>query len=292
MIVNTASLVTLTTAFSAMFNKGLRDAKPQWQSIATMVQSSSASQEYGILGHFAQIEEWIDERHTVAMKQHGYTIRNKMFAGTVEVRRTDIEDDQYGIYSPLMEELGRASAIHPDKLVFGLLKDGTSGKCYDGLPFFSASHPTGKTTASNLTTGAKPMWFLMDTSRALKPMIYQRRKDYQLVVKNQETDDSVFDRGVYKYGVDGRCNVGYGFWQMAHACSDTLDKDAVNEIRTAMQSLKNDTGDPLYIQPDTIVVGPSNQAAAEELFLANYNAAGATNILYKAMTILVSPMLE
>lgn len=292
MIVNAANLLTLTTGFSAIFNKGLREAKPQWQNVATLVPSSTKSQEYGFLGSFVTIEEWIDERHATAMKQHGYTIKNKRFAGTVDVKRDDIDDDQFGVYRPLMEELGLAVAIHPDRLVFGLMKGGQTGLCYDGLPFFSASHPVGNGVVSNLTAGAQPMWIVMDTTRALKPFIYQERKKFQLVIKNAETDDTVFNQGIFRYGVDGRCNVGYGFWQMAHACTDVLDADAFKAVRARMVALKSDTGNPLYIKPNLIVVGPSNQSAAEEIFLASQNASGATNTLYKAVEVLVSPFLD
>ncbi|MBF0604594.1 MAG: Mu-like prophage major head subunit gpT family protein [Nitrospirae bacterium] len=292
MKVNQSNLLTLTTGFNGIFNKGMREAKPQWQTVATQVASNTKTQEYGFLGSFVEIMEWVDERHATALKQHGYTLTNKTFAGTVDVRREDIEDDQFGVYSPLLEELGRAVSIFPDRLVFGLLRDGTTGLCYDSQPFFSASHPVGKGVVSNLTAGVKPLWIMMDTTRALKPLIYQKRKEFKLVVKNAETDDSVFDHGIYRYGVDGRCNAGYGFWQMAHACTDTLDADAVKTVRAQMTALKGDTGDPLYVQPDLIVVGPSNQSAAEEIFLADRNAAGATNTLYKAVKILVSPFLD
>ncbi|MEO5327268.1 MAG: Mu-like prophage major head subunit gpT family protein [Magnetococcus sp. THC-1_WYH] len=292
MKINQGNLLTLTTGFNGIFNKGMREAKPQWQTVATQVASNTKTQEYGFLGSFVEIMEWVDERHATALKQHGYTLTNKAFAGTVDVRREDIEDDQFGVYSPLLEELGRAVSIFPDRLVFGLLRNGTTGLCYDGQPFFSASHPVGKGVVSNLTAGVKPLWIMMDTTRALKPLIYQKRKEFKLVVKNAETDDSVFDRAIYRYGVDGRCNAGYGFWQMAHACTDTLDADAVKTVRAQMTALKGDTGDPLYIQPDLIVVGPSNQSAAEEIFLADRNAAGATNTLYKAVKVQVSPFLD
>lgn len=148
------------------------------------VASNTKSQEYGFLGSFVEIEEWVDERHATAIKQHGYALKNKNFAGTVDVRREDIDDDQFGMYSPLLEELGRAVSIFPDRLVFGLLKDGAAGLCYDGLPFFSAVHPVGRGVASNLTSGIKPQWIMMDTTRVLKPLIYQKRKEFQLVVKN------------------------------------------------------------------------------------------------------------
>lgn len=59
-------------------------------------------------------------------------------------------------------------------------------------------------------------WFLLCTNRSLRPLIYQVRKQPQFVSKTSETDDNVFFSKEYVYGVDKRCNAGYGFWQMAY----------------------------------------------------------------------------
>ena len=47
--------------------------------------------------------------------------------------------------------------MHPDKLVFALLGNGFEEKCYDGQPFFSASHKVGKKTVSNKGTAKLTM---------------------------------------------------------------------------------------------------------------------------------------
>jgi len=60
-------------------------------------------------------------------------------------------------------------------------------------------------------------WFLLDTSRALKPFIVQMRKRPQLVRKDKVTDDNVFFFKKLLYGVDYRGNAGYGLWQLAAA---------------------------------------------------------------------------
>lgn len=65
------------------------------------------------------------------------------------------------------------------------------------------------------------MWFLLCTKRFLKPLIYQKRKETKLVAKTRPEDDNVFMRDEYVWGVDGRSNVGYGFWQMAYGSDGT-----------------------------------------------------------------------
>lgn len=69
--------------------------------------------------------------------------------------------------------------------------------------------------------GKDKWWFLLDTSRPIKPLIYQKRKDAKFVSKTQETDDNVFMHKQFLYGVDSRGNAGFGLWQMAFGSDGT-----------------------------------------------------------------------
>ncbi|WP_018750703.1 Mu-like prophage major head subunit gpT family protein [Paenibacillus sanguinis] len=64
--------------------------------------------------------------------------------------------------------------------------------------------------------GADDAWYLLCTNRPLKPLIYQKRKEPKFVSLTNETDTNVFMKKQFLYGVDGRSNAGYGFWQMAY----------------------------------------------------------------------------
>ena len=152
MIVNQANLRELTGGYSAAFNKALQEVKTDYQKIATVVPSSTAENSYKWLGQLPDLREWIGEREIQHMDSFGYTIRNKKFERTLGVPREDIEDDQYGIYSPMFSQMGEAAGLHPDKLVFGLLAKGFDEKCYDGKAFFATDHKSGKATFSNKGT--------------------------------------------------------------------------------------------------------------------------------------------
>lgn len=58
-------------------------------------------------------------------------------------------------------------------------------------------------------------WFLLDLSRPIKPFIVQVVKDIDFVAKDDPTDDHVFMRNEFLYGVDCIDNAGYGLWQLA-----------------------------------------------------------------------------
>ncbi len=58
-------------------------------------------------------------------------------------------------------------------------------------------------------------WYLIDASKVLKAFIWQSRKEPQLVAKTSLTDDNVFARNEFIWGVDMRGNAGYGLPQLA-----------------------------------------------------------------------------
>lgn len=296
MIINKQNLTALFTGVKTAFNTGFRSATPLWQKVATSVPSTTGTEEYAWLGQFPRLREWIGDRLIKNMADHGYSIKNKPFESTVAIPRDNIEDDTYGVYNPLYEELGYAALTHPDELVFGLLADAFTTKCFDGQFFCDTDHPVGNedsgiTSVSNMQAGASAPWFLLDASRPLKPLIFQQRKAYNLQAMTKEDDENVFMRREYIYGVDARCNVGFGLWQQAFGSKAALDATNFNSARAAMESLKSDEGRPLRIKPTLLVVGPSNRAAAEALIGTETLAAGGKNPLYQAVEILVVPDL-
>lgn len=297
MIINRASLTTLAIAFKAAFAGGLTQAESQYGFCSTTVPSATGTEEYGWLGTFPNVREWIGDRQVNGIQEHGYSIKNKQYELTVAVPRPAIEDDQYGVYTPMMTEMGRSIAAHPDQLVFGLLAVGHTTKCYDGQYFFDSDHPVvaadgSMTTQSNSNAaGGSTPWFLLDCSRSLKPLIFQQRKPPQFVSKTAPTDDNVFDRNEYVYGVDSRCNVGFGFWQQAYRSNQALDETNLIAAFTAMAERKGDHGRPLGIRPTHLVVPPSLEFAARKLVNATTLANGADNVLKGLVTVVSVPWL-
>jgi phage major head subunit gpT-like protein len=292
MIINQANLSNLFIGFKAAFQGAFDGIEPTWQQLATQVSSTTRTEKYAWLGQWPMLREWIGDRQVKNLETHDYSIKNRKFEVTVSVGRDDIEDDQFGVYAPMFAEMGRAAATHPDELVYGLLLNGFEEKCYDGQPFFDSDHPVGNTTVSNVQHGNGKPWFLLDNARSLKPLIYQKRKEYSFVPRVKEDDDNVFFRNEYIYGVDGRSNVGFGFWHMAFASKGQLNLDNFVAARAAMSKLRSPEGRILAIRPKLLLVGPSLEQAANELIKAERNAAGATNTLHNAIDILVSPYLD
>lgn len=295
MIINQANLAALFTAYSAAFQQAFDGTPTSWEQIATLVPSTTSENNYPWLGQTTQFREWIGDRVIQNLAAHNYTIRNKPFENTVSVKRDAIEDDQYGAYTPLMTQLGQDAKEHPDLLIYDLVRQGFDHQCYDGQYFFDTDHPVGKPGAqvsvSNFQGGSGRPWFLLDTTRAIKPFLLQKRRDYNFVAKTDPKDENVFQRAEHVYGVDARLNVGFGLWQLAFASREPLAAAAFNDLYAQMQSVKGDHGRPLGIRPKLLVVAPQDRAPALEVVKAERNAAGATNINRDVVDVLTVPWL-
>ena len=296
MDISANALAALYNAVKMHFNQGRNSYTPLWQRIATLVPSTASQEDYSWLGEFSRLREWIGDRQVNQMRAYDYSIKNKKFEVTEGILAEYIEDDTYGVMMPKFADMGYAAATHPDELVFALLAAGFETLCYDGQNFFDTDHPVGEidspVSVSNMQEGAGVPWFLLDTNRPLKPLIFQRRRDYRLQAKTDAgNSDHVFMTDEYLYGVDARVSTGFGFWQMAFASKAALDESNFNTAIESMMSQKSDKGRPLGIMPDLLVVGPKNRAAAKKVIEAENKAQGESNINYKAVEIVVVPWL-
>lgn len=295
LVVTASNLKTLQTAFNAAFKRGLQVVKPHWQEVALLVPSTTGEEEYGWLGMTTKFREWLGDRVVQNLKVHGYTIKNKTFENTVGVPREKIEDDQYGIFTPLMEQMGQDAALHPDELVFGAIAAGNTALCYDGQFFFDTDHPVGlqgaEVSVSNDMGGAGNAWFLLDTSKVIKPIIFQKRRDYNFVAKTSLTDDNVFEKNEFVWGSDARVNVGYGLWQMAVRSRQTLDATNYGLAFAQMVGFKADNGKPLNVKPTILLVGPSNWDKALNVVQAERLANGADNVYKNTTRVVLCPWL-
>ncbi len=282
MIVNSGNLRTLGVGFNAAFKMGRGMATSRRAIVSTSVPSTTGKEEYGWLGKFPGMRKWVGDRQLNNLKAHDYSIKNEDWEDTVAVDRNDIDDDNLGIYGPMFQEMGIACEQHPDELVFGLLKAGFTTPCYDGQYFFDTDHPVldesgVEQSVANTDGGSGTPWFLIDDSRALKPVIFQERKKPQFVSKDRPEDDNVFMRKQFIYGVDARYNVGFGFWQLAWGSKQTLNAANYAAARAAMMSMKGDFGRKLGVRPRVLIVPPSLESAGLKLLNNELGANGETN---------------
>lgn len=296
MLVNAANLDSLRVGYSTAYQNGLGQAPSQWMRLATAITATQKEQKYGWLGKIPRVREWIGPRVIQNLMQHDYAIKEKPLELTIGVDRDDIETDNLGIYTPLFTEMGMSSGSYKDELVFGLLAAGWDTECYDGQNFFDTDHPVldedGEAiTVANTDGGSGAPWFLLDVSRAIKPLILQTRKEFEFVSMTDLTQPNVFMNKEFVYGVDARMNAGFGFWQMAWGSKQTLNAANYAAARAALTGMKGDYGRPLGLNPRLLVVPPSMESAARKILKNDLGPNGETNEWKDTAEIMIAPWL-
>ncbi len=294
-----AQIDALKTTLVARWNAGLKLSPDDWKKIAKLVKSNGKSNTYEWLSQFPAFREWVGSRLHKVFKETAYTVVNRKFEATVDVQRTDIEDDNIGQYGTLAESAGQSATDLQNDLVFQALSAGFASVCYDGQYFFDTDHPVypnedGSGVAvsvSNMQAGAGAPWVLLCTKRAASPIYLQERMKAEFDSITSVQNGNVFDLDVYSFGGRWRGEAAYGFWQCAFGSKAALDAANFNAAYTAMMKFNGDGGRKLGIVPDTLVTGPDNMAAAEALLKAQQNAAGASNTNYNKVQLIVTPWM-
>jgi phage major head subunit gpT-like protein len=292
-IISNSTLAALRTNFSNIFQGAFSSAPTFADRMATTVASSTGVNTYAFMDRVPKMRQWVGERQVQNLKEFGAQIVNQPYELTIAVDRDDIEDDNLGVYSPLMAEMGRQAAKWPDQLLVAALQAGTSGLGFDAQAFFSTTHPlSGSNQSNNFTSSAltapnyatarasmmayrgadgEPLgvmpdllvvppqleaigrtilnaemiadtngggtsnvwrnsaqllvvpelaneattWYLLDTSKGVRPFIFQQRKAPLLTMKDGELDENVFHQRQFLYGAEARGAVGYALWFLA-----------------------------------------------------------------------------
>lgn len=123
--------------------------------------SNTANERYDFTDQLGTMVEWLDERQLRDFGFRDYSLSNRTWESSVKVKREEVEDDQYGLIRRRISGLAQRASVHREQLATSLINGGTAttlhGACFDGQPFFSASHSwtnSEYTTAqSNLRSG-------------------------------------------------------------------------------------------------------------------------------------------
>lgn len=286
LVVNAATLKAAQTSFQTLFQNAFDKVKQTYRSIAMVIPSSTSANSYKWLGQLPGIRKWLGDKVVHNLTAHGYFLENEDFELTVGVKRNDMEDDQLGVYNPLFSNIGDASARHPDELTWPALVNGfTTGKGFDGVPFFDVTHPVNGIDTQDGTYANRPAvlgsgepWFLVDDTRPIQPIIFQEREGYHFVAQTDPQSEGVFKRKEFLYGVEARVTVGYGLPQIIYGSREALTDATYEAARLALSSQKRIDGkSPLGVNGTKLIVGEGNFKAANIILNNENDAAGATN---------------
>lgn len=293
MILNATSLAALMVSVDLRFNQGLARSVTPIGDVAMTVPSTTGQNFYPFLKELGFIREWIGDREIQNLEAGGFYIGNKPFEETHGIPRDAIDDDSYGIYSPMFEQTGQNVASFPSDKVFEALKGGFAAKGPDGQFFFDTDHPVNGGTVSNVMgAGSGEPWFVLDSTKVFKPVIWQPRKAFDLVKLFNPEDPNVFFQKKLIWGVDGRSGVGFSpFWQLAFASKEAPDATKLEAMLTAMNSQRSETGKPLKVVASHLVCGPANYETFRKLMTKDHLANGESNTLKNRLQLVMAPEL-
>ncbi|MDP2153810.1 MAG: Mu-like prophage major head subunit gpT family protein [Methylotenera sp.] len=167
---------------------------------------------------------FFDTDHTVA----GASVSNK---GTKVLSISTLAAAQasYGAYRTAMKKFkddeGRPLNVTPNVLLVGpALEDTanalmTNDKLEDGKP---NPYKNTATVVVDARITSDTAWFLLDTTKPVKPFVFQDRKSPVFVEQTDAQSDDVFSRKKFKFGAEARAAFGYGFWQLAFGSDGTV----------------------------------------------------------------------
>jgi phage major head subunit gpT-like protein len=157
MQITPASLNAVFNSFSLRFQNAFDTATTKLDRLRMVVPSTTRENTYGWMNQIPKLREWLGERVVQNLSAQSYSLTNKDWELTLSVKRNDIQDDQLGIFNPMLDMMGVEARHLPDDLTLQAIQDGETTTCYDGQYFFDTDHPVdgrdaSKGTQSNLLT--------------------------------------------------------------------------------------------------------------------------------------------
>lgn len=118
--------------------------------VAMRMSSDQAIETYAWLGNSPAMREFIAGRQPAELKENSFTITNKDYETSLNIKLKDLRRDKLGMVQMRVNQLADRAMDHPAKLLSNLIIAGESTVCYDGQFFFDTDHLDGDSgTLSN-----------------------------------------------------------------------------------------------------------------------------------------------
>ncbi len=160
---------------------------------------------------------FFDTDHVVA----GASVSNKLTVALSDATKAAAQAS-YGAARTAMRKFkddeGRPLNITPNVLLVPPALEDTANNLMTADRLEDGKPNPYKGTATVVVDGrltSDTAWFLLDTTKPVKPFIYQERKAPVFVEQTSSENDDVFNRKKFKFGAEARAAGGYGFWQLA-----------------------------------------------------------------------------
>lgn len=149
----TAKEQAVDREYKRVIRRRISRNSPIWPSLSTRINSNSNGETYSWLQSVPKMKEFIGDRIFESVGSVKYYVENLLWEQSLEIPRIVLEDDTYGLFSPLVEDTVAEGLDHPDQLLFERMAIAESELCYDGQYFYDTDHQEGDSgVQSNLLT--------------------------------------------------------------------------------------------------------------------------------------------
>lgn len=153
MDINGANLAALQKIYLTAFQHGLAFVPPVDISFLFRdFPSTTAANFYAWMEQIPGFREWVGDRVFKNVRSQKFEIINRDWEDSVSMGRNEIEDDQYGVYAPLVQMMGEAWSLKKYQLPLAVLT--SNPLCFTGKAIFADDHPYGDNTIDNVVTVA------------------------------------------------------------------------------------------------------------------------------------------
>lgn len=151
----------------------------------------------------------------------GDTSVSNKFSLTLSIATQAAAQASYGAVRTAMksqkDEEGRPLNVNPDVLMVSTNLEDTANALMTNDRLEDGKPNLYKGTAEVLVAPwlDDDSWYLLDTTKPVRPFIFQEREAPMMVSQTDLSSDHVFTTGNFRFGAEARGAAGYGFWQLA-----------------------------------------------------------------------------
>lgn len=153
MDINRANLDALFATYSTAWNEGLAgNHVPDFGFVASEFPSATASNLYAWIDKVPGFRKWVGDRVFQNVGSQRFEVVNEAYEDSIRLSVNDIEDDQYGVYTPIVRLMAFAwLELKRDQVVKVFTEN---RETFTGQGLISDSHSYGDQTLDNKTTDA------------------------------------------------------------------------------------------------------------------------------------------
>ena len=146
MLVNPANLAYFFTQLDTRWNAAYSVAETWSERYATQVGATTENFMAGWMGMIDKYRKWNGSRTIRTPAPQTYLVNIFPYELTLEIDKFKLQDDQYGIYFPMIAMMGLQAKKHPDYLLRDLIfntgdQTGAVQNGFDGLTHWNTAHP-------------------------------------------------------------------------------------------------------------------------------------------------------